>query len=295
MKNVGKRPMVWFLISPSLSLHFPNLSLHMVSDSRNLLICSTSKTSQMWFRWWFHILFSWIGFVNSKFDIYEQSVVLFELICFFTLESLCTDFSLTSLQDSFHSHLDFGQGKRVSANLWAFNNSWAARAMPSQFLGGVENGWCWWVVAGDGWQMTPQKIPKMYLYCFGLFFRLLIVIIEFTEPFLCPQLERIIMNFIGFWISEFFSGQQTKTWEIYAKNIPFQTKERNPEVSPLGFTPGDHQVASANFSAQTSSANLVDFLENTLEWGVTKKPFWHLKKWIKKKLKNICNDIMIGG
>ena len=45
----------------------------------------------------------------------------------------------------------------------------------------------------------------------------------------------------------------------------------NPPIfSPLDVTsvgPRPDQVASANFSAQTSSANLVDFLENTLEPG----------------------------
>jgi hypothetical protein len=37
---------------------------------------------------------------------------------------------------------------------------------------------------------------------------------------------------------------------------------KSPDFLPLAI-----QVASANFSAQTSSANLVDFLENTLEPG----------------------------
>lgn len=121
----------------------------------------------------------WIGF-TKVWHIFQQSVNLFLNIIFSHWSHFLRNFWEASKNKT--------HGMILILTL-ARGNGCGQICGHSTILG--QRGWClrsflnscWWVVAGDGWQMTPgPKIPKMYLYCFGLFFGLPI---KFTETFFC--------------------------------------------------------------------------------------------------------------
>lgn len=146
---------------PTLTFTFPTLAFTWYQIRfKKPFVRRLPKLLRMRFnRWWFHIFFvNWIGEL-SKFDICELSVKLFLNIFFFPLWS-------HFLRNFWETSKNKTHGMILILTLARGNGCGQIRGHSTilgqrgRCLRSFLNS-CWWVVAGDGWQMTPgPKIPK---------------------------------------------------------------------------------------------------------------------------------------